>query len=66
MNQKYKEYRAVSSGYVFIQTPDGVIEVYNPIDEGDKSKLPVYSASCRCESRKDFEIEVSYILNDYL
>jgi len=58
-------FKAVSEGHTFIQNEGDVIKVYNTV--GDITDLePVFISRYSAKSQKDFEIEISYILQDYL
>lgn len=58
-------YKAVSEGYTFVQEKDSVIKVYDTV--GDVSEIePVFVSHHSAKNQKDFEIEISYILQDHL
>lgn len=54
-------FKAVSEGYTFIQEENSTIKVYDTVDE-TVDLDPVYISDYTAKSQKDFEIEISYIL----
>jgi hypothetical protein len=58
-------YKEVIANHTFIQNNGDVVRVYE--GTGDVSGLdPVYISKFRAKTRKEFEMEVSYILVYYL
>lgn len=58
-------FKVISEGYTFVQEKDDVIKVYDTV--GDINGLePVFISRHPAKDQKDFEIEISYILQDHL
>lgn len=58
-------FKVVSEGYTFVQEEGDVIKVYDTV--GDISEIePVFISQQPAKDQKDFEIEISYILQDHL
>lgn len=58
-------FKVISEGYTFVQEKDDVIKVYDTV--GDINGLePVFISRHPAKNQKDFEIEISYILQDHL
>ncbi len=58
-------YKVISEGYTFVQEEGDVIKVYDTVDD-IKGLEPVFISQGPAKSQKDFEIEISYILQDHL
>lgn len=60
------QFKEVTEGFTFVQEEgDSVIKVYDTV--GDISNVqPVFISHVSVDNQKDFEIEISYILMDYL
>lgn len=58
-------FKVISENYTFVQESGDVIKVYDTV--GDIAGLePVYISRHSANDQKDFEIEISYILQDHL
>tara|TARA_A100000172_G_scaffold71741_1_gene52498 strand:+ start:121 stop:312 length:192 start_codon:yes stop_codon:yes gene_type:complete len=56
-----------ANGYRFVLNENGYVEAYKADAEESISSLrPVFISNQIVKNKKEFEIEVSYILNDYL
>tara|TARA_A100001515_G_scaffold41206_1_gene32409 strand:- start:3768 stop:3959 length:192 start_codon:yes stop_codon:yes gene_type:complete len=56
-----------ANGYRFVVNESGYVEAYNADAEESLSSLkPAFISNTVVKTKKDFEIEVSYIINDYL
>jgi len=56
-----------ANGYRFVVNESGYVEAYNAEAEESVSSLkPVFISNTVVKTQKEFEIEVSYIINDYL
>lgn len=58
-------YKAVIEGYTFVQNDGDVIKAYDTVNDIDGLE-PVFIGQYSAKSQKDFEIEISYILQDNL
>ena len=56
-----------ANGYRFVLNENGYVEAYKAgAEESISSLRPVFISNQIVKNKKEFEIEVSYILNDYL
>ena len=58
---------AQANGYRFVVNEQGYVEAFKAEAEESVSSLkPVFISNSKVETQKQFEVEVSYILNDHL
>ena len=56
-----------ANGYKFVVNEEGYVEVYKAEAEESVSSLkPVFISNKKVANQKEFEIEISYIINDHL
>lgn len=56
-----------ANGYRFVVNEEGYVEVYKAGAEESVSSLkPVFISNQKVANQKEFEIEISYIINDHL
>jgi hypothetical protein len=56
-----------ANGYKFILNDEGYVEAFKAeAEESVSSPRPVFVSNHKVVTNKDFEIEVSYIINDHL
>jgi hypothetical protein len=58
-------FKEVTQGYTFLQNKDEPIKVYDTVNYTDGLD-PIFISQESVKTRKDFEIEISYILMDHL
>ena len=58
---------AQANGYRFVVNEQGYVEAFKAeAEESVSSPKPVFISNSKVETQKQFEVEVSYILNDHL
>lgn len=66
MKKENIAYKAKSNGYWFYQYVSGIVEAFSDpltFTEADKLNPCVYQTTCKCNSQKEFEQEVIYLVN---
>jgi hypothetical protein len=56
----------IANGYKFVQNEEGYVEAFKTETGGESSPEPVFISNHVVNNQKEFEIEVSYLLNDNL
>jgi len=54
-------YKQRVGGYVYIYDNNGIIHVYDNDNVEDKNTQCLYSVQNKCNSKKEFELEIIYI-----